>query len=56
MKFRYYVTDLHNGSIRGTDDLDAAESFAESEDYFVVDTGTGEWIQPEGIRDPVKEV
>lgn len=38
MKFRYYITDLHAGCIFGTNDKEVAESYATSEDNFVVDT------------------
>ena len=44
MKFRFYVTDLHQGLICGTDDAETARDFSASEDYFVVDTETGKWL------------
>lgn len=47
-KFRYYVTDMYAGAIVGTDDTDAAMNCAGCEDYFVVDTETGCWLQPGG--------
>ena len=48
--FRYYITDLFEGQIVGTDSDEDAESYAQSEDFFVVDSTTGEWLQPEGVR------
>ena len=44
MKFRFYITDLYDGCIKGTDDPEAARAFAECEDYFVVDAETGSWL------------
>ena len=44
MKFRYYITDMHSGSIHGSDSAEVAASLRHSEDYFVVDTETGMWL------------
>lgn len=44
MKFRYYITDMHSGSIKGSDSAEVAASFRHSEDHFVVDTETGMWL------------
>lgn len=41
MIYRYYITDLHAGCIFGTNDKEVAESYATSEDNFVVDTECG---------------
>lgn len=54
--FRYYITDLYEGAVRGTDNPEAAKSYAEVEDYFVVDAVTGEWLQPGGEAAPVKAI
>ena len=43
-KFRYYVTDLNSGSLRGTNKGDVANSFAMLDDFFVVDSETGMWL------------
>lgn len=48
MQFRFYITNMHSGSIQGTDKKSHAEDLAQSEDYFVVDTKTGEWVTTEG--------
>lgn len=53
-KFRYYVTDLFEGCVKGTDDRVVAMQFAESDDFFVVDTETGEWMMEGGECQPVK--
>ncbi len=44
MKFRYYISDLANGIVAGTDSEQTARDFAQSEEYFVVDTKTGKWV------------
>lgn len=53
--FQFYITDNYEGSIKGTDDVHQAELYAGSEDHFVVDTETGEWLLPDGARTPVEE-
>lgn len=55
MRFKYYITNLHEGVIEGSDSLDIAENFANSEDYSVVDADTGQWLQPEGGRVEVQD-
>jgi hypothetical protein len=47
-KFRYYITDLYDGSIKGSNNQTTAEDFATCEDYFVVNTETNEWLRPQG--------
>ena len=47
-KFKYYITDIINGEVVGTDDRDLATNYAESEDFFVVDAEAGQWIQTDG--------
>lgn len=44
MKFRFYITDLMDGCIKGTNDEAIARSCATSEDMFVVDTETNMWL------------
>lgn len=48
--FRFYITDLHQGQINGTNSEEDAQSYAESEDYFVVDTNDGTWLLPGAER------
>jgi hypothetical protein len=44
MKFRYYITNLYQGNIQGTNDEATAREFSVSEDFFVVDAETGTWF------------
>jgi hypothetical protein len=55
MKFRFYITDICNGCIRGTNSVEDSETFAACEDYFVVDTETGEWVNFGG-RSPIEPI
>ncbi len=48
MKFRFYITDTYSGSVVGTNDEQKAHDLSASEDFFVVDTQTGEWITTDG--------
>ena len=54
-KFRFYITDLFHGRVVGTDDEKNASDHAVCEDFFVVDTETGQWLTGEG-REEVQEV
>lgn len=54
-KFRYYITDLYDGRVYGTDSSEDAQAYAESEDYFVVDTVDGKWLQPDGAAEDVTQ-
>ena len=56
MKFRYYITDTSSGELKGSNTKETAESYAESEDYFVVDTLTGQWLLPGGGTTDVNEI
>lgn len=44
--FRYILTDLIDGCIKGTNDLEKAHDCAQCEDYFVYDTVDNVWICP----------
>lgn len=56
MKFRYYITNMCAGCIQGTNSPEEAQNFANCEDFFVVDTETGEWLLSEGTRQAVKDI
>lgn len=56
MKFRYYVTNTLDGFVVGTNNENVAENYAESDEFFVVDTETNEWLQPDGTREQIEEV
>ena len=55
MKFRFYVTDLNNGSVSGTDDPDLAADISLSEDFFVVDSESGMWLSANGDHVYIQE-
>lgn len=55
MKFRYYITDLYEGHVVGTDNGEKAANLATSEDYFVIDSEDGEWLTVNGVAVPVEE-
>jgi len=56
MKFRYYITDMFQGEIFGTNHLEVVEKYIVNEEYFVVDTETNEWITLDGSRLPISEI
>ncbi len=56
MSFRFYITDLNEGLIRGTDDEKMAKEFAECEDYFVVDTENNLWLQVGNKSNEIEEM
>lgn len=53
--FRYYITDIMDGRIVGTDSEEVAKDWAMTEDAFVVDTKTGEWLTTDE-KQQVKEI
>lgn len=55
MKFRYYITDLFDGCIKGTNELEVAQVYATCEDFYVVDTETSKWLSYDG-NGGVKEI
>jgi len=56
MKFRYYITNVYEGVIDGTNSPNVAKEFSLDEDYFVVDSEAGEWLRPDGTQNSVKDV
>jgi hypothetical protein len=52
--YKYYITDLFEGAIVGTDSDEEAENLATSEEHFVVDTSTGEWLLADGTRQSIE--
>jgi hypothetical protein len=54
MKFRFYIADTFNGSIKGTDDIEKAVEFSECDEFYVLDAETGESIVS-GERREIKE-
>jgi hypothetical protein len=55
MKFRYYITDLFDGAVKGTNSDEDAANYASSEDFFVVDAESGQWLQASGERAEVQD-
>ena len=53
MKFRFYITDLFDGKIVGTDSEDAAREHANCPEFFVVDTDSGMWLTEDGGAEAV---
>lgn len=44
MKFRYYIVNLFDGTVSGRNDLATAEQYALSDDFFVIDSESGEHL------------
>ena len=55
MKFRFYITDLNNGLVSGTNDRDLAADVSLSEDFFVVDSETGMWLSANGDQVDIQD-
>lgn len=43
-KYRYYIVDLFDGLVRGTNDEQVAREFSASEDFFVIDAQESMWL------------
>lgn len=56
MKFRFYITDVCEGVVEGTNEEAVATHFAENEDYFVIEAETGLWLQTDGTRHKITEI
>lgn len=52
-RYRFYITDTFDGCVLGTDSEEKAIEKSMVEEYFVVDSHTGETII-EGLRQPVE--
>lgn len=55
MAFIFYITDLYDGSVKGTNDENLAKEYAKCEDFFVVNAETSMWLKPDNEAE-VKEV
>lgn len=53
--FRFYITNLFDGVVEGTNSEEAALQFAACEDYFVVEPAANVWLNGEE-RLPVRDV
>lgn len=56
MSFRFLITDLFAGDVKGTNDPETAKEYAASDDFFVVDCETREWIGSDGEAWPISSV
>ena len=56
MKFRYYITDLFDGIVKGANDEAVAKNHALCSDFFVVDSQEGVLLLESGEADDIKEV
>ncbi len=54
MKFKYYIIDLYDGAVKGTDDTELAKEAAECEDFYVVEADTGLWLLADGLSQQVQ--
>lgn len=55
MKFKFLIIDLSEGSVSGTNEEIVAKEFAQSDDYYVVNTETGIWMMDESNSKEIKE-
>ena len=55
MTFRFYITDLYDGAIRGTNDEELAREYSLNEDCFVADTEKGLLLTSTG-EETIKEI
>lgn len=55
MGFRYYIVNLLDGCPTGTNDKAIAENYALSDDAFVIDTETNQWLSS-SASDEIHEV
>lgn len=55
MKFRFYITDMTEGEVFGTNSPSTADEFRASPDHFVVDAEQGEWLSMSGSK-AVKDI
>ena len=53
---RFYIVDTCEGRVRGTDSEKIAKEYAQSEDFFVIDSKTDKWLQSEASSEKIKSV
>lgn len=47
MKYRFYITDLFDGQIKGTNSVEDAMAYSNCEEYFILDTEKDMWLSYE---------
>jgi len=55
IKFTYYVIDIVNGVVLGTNDLHTAEHWAAADDNFVIDAANATWLFSDGSSEDIEE-
>lgn len=55
MKFAYYIVNLEDGEVTGTNDLAIADEVSSSEYYAVIDVENAVTMRPED-KEPVEDV
>jgi hypothetical protein len=55
MKFAYYITNLHDCTVQGTNDAGVAQQLAECEEFFVVHAKSGDLLLPGGDTTQVQD-
>lgn len=53
MTFKYLIVDFNSGTVRGTDNGDTAEDFAQADEYTVIKTETQQILCPGLSLEPV---
>lgn len=56
MRFRFYITNPYSGCVHGTDDPETAKEYAADEDFFVIDSETGEWLLEDATSRPIEDI
>lgn len=56
MSFRFYITDLFNGEVVGTNDIKRAEEFALVEDYFVIEPKENLWYLSDSTKVEISSI
>lgn len=54
-KFKYYITNLFDGNLSGTNDDVKAKELSECDEFFVVNAETGRWLNGGGKESDVEE-
>jgi hypothetical protein len=56
VKYRYLIFDTIDVCCKGANAIQTAHDFSVAEDFFVVDTETGETLTPSGAREPIENL
>ena len=56
MSFRYYITDTFDGNVKGTNDDAVAAHYAQTPEYFVVDSERSVWLAEDGEAYAIEEI